>query len=87
MATEPQLVQALQRYAAAERSDPFAFARGMAHLRQGLCGPCEKSEMKWDGARWRGKSSWSNIGSDAGSDGHYDATHNGAFGWNQVKRM
>ena len=30
-------VNGVRRYAAADRSDPFSFARGMAHLNAGLC--------------------------------------------------
>lgn len=32
-----RLIEAAKRYAAADRSDPFAFNRAMAHLSNGVC--------------------------------------------------
>jgi hypothetical protein len=33
-----RMVDGAHNYAAADRSDPFALARAMAHIRSGLCG-------------------------------------------------
>ncbi len=38
MQIRPEHVDALRRYARAERSDPFVLARGMAHLKTGVAG-------------------------------------------------
>lgn len=61
-------IAALKRYCEYDRSDPFAFDRGIMHIARGLCGPCEASDMVWLGTK---------IGAEAGSDGHYDATYQG----------
>jgi len=69
---EVRMIDAARRYAAADKSDPFAFARAMAHIRAGLCGPCEDSDMLWCNGDTR-KSKMIKIGPPAGSDGHYSA--------------
>ena len=40
MTYEERMIEAAKRYAAADKSDPFTFARCMAHIRQGLCSIC-----------------------------------------------
>lgn len=75
---EPYMLAALQRYADFDRSDPFTFARGLAHIRQGLCGACVAADMDWswrDSAR--GKNTRIKLGSEIGSMGHYDARGTG----------
>lgn len=82
--TYERSVEAARRYAGAEKSDPFAFSRAMAHIRQGLCGPCIDSDMLWCNGNTR-KSKMTKIGPSAGSDGHYDAKAT-PTGYYDVKR-
>jgi hypothetical protein len=77
----------LRRYADAEASDPFAFARGLCHIRVGLCGPCVKSEMVWMFQDEREQWGSAVIGPDAGSDGGYDATHLSGSQWQNIQRL
>ena len=35
--SEQSLLAAARRYAAFDKSDPFAFARALAHIQQGIC--------------------------------------------------
>lgn len=44
MATKQQMIEAAKRYAAADKSDPFAFARAMTHLGNGLSGMSQRGE-------------------------------------------
>jgi len=67
-----RLYEAARRYAAADKSDPFALVRALSHIRSGLCGPCEASDMLWCNGLTR-KSKMAKIGPPEGSDGHYDA--------------
>jgi hypothetical protein len=41
MTYEERMIDAAKRYADADKSDPFTFARCMTHIRQGLCTICE----------------------------------------------
>jgi hypothetical protein len=36
---EQRVIQALKRYAAWDKSDPFTFARGLCHMAQGIARP------------------------------------------------
>ena len=85
-AEERRLWEGLQRYADADRSDPFAFARGAAHIRMGLCGPCEKSDMSWAWRNERGKSTGCPLG-EPGGPGHYDAQRIGLTSWGSIARL
>jgi hypothetical protein len=86
-ASERLMWEGLKRYADFDRSDPFAFARGAAHIRQGLCGPCEASELKWAWKNERGKSTGCTIGPSVGSEGHYDARRISLAAWGDVSRL
>jgi len=44
---EQRLVAAAKRYAAADKSNPFAFARALCHIRFGLCGYTEDGKEGW----------------------------------------
>lgn len=45
MLTKSQKIDAARRYAAADRSDPFAFGRAMAHIKNGIAADIkDKSE-------------------------------------------
>ena len=59
-----RMISGAERYAAGDKSDPFTFARALAHIKQGLCGACEAPEMVWYGDK---------VGGSQGEDGHYDA--------------
>lgn len=84
--TEAQQIEALKRYAEFDRSDPFAFARSLSHIRAGLCGPCKQSEMRW---LWRegNRSTGVEIGPPVGEPGHYDARRIGLTAWGSVTRL
>ena len=85
---EPYMLAGLQRYAEFDRSDPHAYARGLAHIRQGLCGACTQADMDWswkDSAR--GKNTRVKLGSEIGSVGHYDARRISLEAWGSVSRL
>ena len=42
-----RMISGAERYAAGDKSDPFTFARALAHIKQGLCGA--GSRPKWCG--------------------------------------
>lgn len=44
---ELRLVKAAKRYAAFEKSDPWALARALCHIRQGLCGYTSEGKEGW----------------------------------------
>lgn len=69
---EARIIEAARQYAAADKSDPFAFDRAMCHIRTGLCGPCEQPDMLWCNGETR-KSKMTKIGPAIGAPGHYDA--------------
>lgn len=71
-ANQLRLIDAARNYAAAQASDPFAFARAMCHIRQGLCSPCEDADMLWMNGDSR-KSKMTKIGPPCGAEGHYTA--------------
>ena len=86
-ASERLMWEGLKRYCEFDRSDPFAFARGAAHIRQGLCGPCDGcSDMQWAWKNERGKSTGTKLGGQAGSEGHYDARRISLTQWGDVSR-
>lgn len=85
--TEDKQIAALKRYCEAERSDPFAMARGLMHISRGLCNPCTKSDMRWFWRDERGTAHAVDIGGDPGSDGCYDATPQSGVGWVNIRRM
>jgi hypothetical protein len=66
------MVDGARLYAAADRSDPFAFARALCHIRTGLCRPCEQSDMLWRNDDKK-KYKMTKIGPSEGAPGHYDA--------------
>lgn len=84
--TEQEQLAALRRYAEFDRSDPFAYARGAAHIRMGLCAPCGASEMRW---MWREgrRSTGAILGPGPGAPGHYDAQRIGLHLWGNVTRL
>ena len=47
----PRMIEDTRKYALADGSDPFTFGRCLAHIRQGLCGPCEQPDLLW----WEGE--------------------------------
>jgi hypothetical protein len=83
---EPYMLAGLQRFAEFDRSDPWAYARGLAHIRQGLCGACEKPDLKWTWKDARGKSTGSTVGPEAGTPGSYDARRISLEAWGAVTR-
>ena len=87
MTLEQQQIEGAKRYADFERSDPFALDRSLCHIRAGLCGPCEKSDMRWAWRTAGGKSTGCNLGPDQGSAGHYDARQIGVGTWGSVSRL
>jgi hypothetical protein len=84
---EPYMFAGLQRYCEFDRSDPFTYARGLAHIRQELCGACEKPDLKWTWKDARGKSTGSIVGPEAGTPGHYDARRISLEAWGNVTRL
>lgn len=51
--TRQRLIDAAHRYSAADRSDPFALRRALAHIRAGICDPYvdehgQRREMHYD---------------------------------------
>jgi len=72
-ASERLMWEGLRRYCEFDRSDPFSFDRGAAHIISGLCGPCEASDMPWAWKDARGKSTGTKIGAGIGHEGGYDA--------------
>jgi hypothetical protein len=47
-ASRERYVKAAERYAKADRSDPWALARALAHIEQGICGYVERGETMVD---------------------------------------
>ena len=56
-----RIIAGAERFAAGDKSDPFTFARALAHIKQGLCGACEAPEMVWYGDK---------VGGSQGENGH-----------------
>jgi hypothetical protein len=83
--SEAEQIAALRRYCEFDRSDPFAFDRGLCHIANGLTVACVKSEMRW---LWRekGKSTGAECGPPPGTPGHYDAKKI-LGGWVNVSRL
>lgn len=44
---EQSVLKAAHRYAAFDKSDPFALARALCHIAQGLCGYTEDGKEGW----------------------------------------
>ena len=44
---ELRVLKGAKRYAAFDKSDPFALARALCHIRQGLCGYTEDGREGW----------------------------------------
>ena len=44
---ELRVLNGAKRYAAFDKSDPFALARALCHIRQGLCGYTEDGREGW----------------------------------------
>jgi hypothetical protein len=63
----------IANYAAADASDPFTLQRCITHLRQGLCSPCEESDMHWLCRDERGKWTSGRIGAEIGTPADYNA--------------
>lgn len=56
----PQMLRSAQAYAAAERSDPFALARALTHLRSGVASIDATYEAEWDVDSF-GRAVWRNV--------------------------
>ena len=80
-------IEGLRRYADFDRSDPFTYARGLAHIRQGLCGACTAIDMPWAGGDKRAKISLGKLGGEVGNAGHYNARPIAVGVWGNVSRL
>jgi hypothetical protein len=58
---DARILEAARRYAEANNSDPFAYARCICHFNQGLLGPTEDGSPGHYDAERDGITGWRNI--------------------------